>query len=370
MANDNNGFISEVLYRLNVGSEINLTLLEKAFDKILNCDNVLARDVQLGALLTGIMAKGPKVEEIVTLLKCAFKLDNFLPYDKIKIDLPSNEKLVGAIGSGKKGFKTMNISTPAMLLATAAGAYTAKPVSSSTSSMTGSADLLRELGVNIDIPTEKMIKTIKDTGFGAFCIENLIPKFDNVYGKKFYVPHTLSFGLAALLTPVHFDNFLYGLAHPDVETSIRVLKEFDIQNAMVVSATNDDIHYLDEMGIYGTTRLVGIKNGKIGKLIIFRPTEELNLPQYEPHHIAEGDSLKANVQYCVDVIRGYGEKPREDIVCINAGTILYLAEKARDLKDGFNLAKKVIKSGAVLDKLIEVIHSTGGNKSQLDNYLR
>lgn len=373
MANGTNGAnhtVSEVLYRLNVNSKIDLDLLEDAFDKILSDKDIIARDVQLGALLTGIMAKGPTIDEIVTLLNSTFKLDGFSPYQQKKINLPKDKKLVGAIGSGKKGIKTMNISTPALIITAAAGAFTAKSVSSSTSSITGSTDLMRELGVNTSLSTEEMENVVRKTGFGVFCIENLIPKFDSVYAGKFYVPHTLSFGLAALVSPIQYDNFLYGLAHPNIELSIKVLERFGIKNAMVVSTTHDGIHYLDEMGVYGTTRLVGIRNGEIGKTIDFCPTEKLGLPYYSPKDIAQGSNMEENVKYSVDVLRGRGEGAREDIICINAGTILYLAEMAEDLKEGYGIAKNVVRTGAPLEKLLEVINFTRGNKGKLYHYLK
>lgn len=370
MANPNNHLINEVLYRLNVGSEIDLELLRRAFDTILTDNESNERDTQLGSLLTGLMVKGPTVNEIVTLLESSFSLDGFSPYERRKIELPNQEKIVGAIGSGKKGYKTMNISTPALLIAASMDVYTAKPVSSSTNSLTGSADLLRRVGMNIDLSTDEMEEVIKKTKFGAFCIENIIPKFDEVYGGKFYVPHVLSFGLAALVSPVQFDNLIYGLAHPNVETSIEVLLRFGIRDAIVVSTTHDNIHYLDEMGVYGTTKLVGIQNGRVGKTIYFRPTEELGLPRYTPEQIAQGESIEQNIRYCIDVLNGKGEKAREDIICINAGTVLYLAGKAEDLKEGYLKAKEVVKTGKPLEKLIEVVDASGGDKRMIEGYLR
>ncbi|MFW9876179.1 MAG: hypothetical protein ACFFG0_24010 [Candidatus Thorarchaeota archaeon] len=370
MVNQNNCVVSEVLYRLNVGSEIDLEILRRAFDTILIDNESKARDAQLGSLLTGLMAKGPTVDEVVTLLESSFSLDGFSPYERKKIQLPNKEKLISAIGSGKKGHKTMNISTPALLIAASMGVYTAKPVSSSTSSLSGSADLLRSVGVNIDLPNEDMEEVIRKTRFGAFCIESLIPKFDKVYGGKFYVPHALSFALAALVSPIKFDSLIYGLAHPDVETSIQVLQRFGIHDAMVASTTHDNIHYLDEMGVYGTTKLVGMKGGDIGKIIYFRPTEELGLPRYTPEQIAQADSLGQNIKYCIDVLKGKGEEPREDIICINAGTILYLAERAEDFKEGYYKAKEAVKTGQPLEKLIEVTEISGGDKRMVEDYLK
>lgn len=364
-----NGAVYELLYRLNVGSHIDSELLREAFDKTLSCSSNGARDVQLGQILTGIMAKGPTVDEVVTLLESALKVDDFLSYRKQKVDLPRGERLVSAIGSGKKGFKTMNISTPALLVAASAGAYTAKSVSRSTSSLTGSSDLVNLLGINVDLPVDDMARTIQTTGFGVFTIERLIPKFDSVYGGKFYAPQALSFGLAALVSPVEYDSMLYGLAHPNVELSLEVLRRFGVDNAMIASTTHDNVHYLDEMGVYGTTRLIGVRNGVVGSLVQFRPTEELGLPRYTPNDIVEGYDASQNAQFVVDVLRGRGERAREDVICINAGTVLYLAGKAGGLSDGYALAKSTVKSGRPIMKLREVIEATGGNAAALERYL-
>jgi anthranilate phosphoribosyltransferase len=352
--------ISEVLYRLNVQADIDPLLLELAFDKILADPKLIARDVQLAALLTGIMAKGPKKEEIIALLNSSFKLDHFDPRKRKFIKLPPGNILVGAIGSGKKGFKTMNISTPALLVAASLGAYTAKSVSSSTSSITGSADFLELCGAKLDVPFNQMKKIVVNVGFGAFKIENLLPKFDKIYGNKFFAPHALSFGLAALASPIAYDSFLYGLAHPNVDLCLDVLKHFGVKDVMVASTTQDDIHFLDEMGIYGLTKIRGIQNRTIGSLKCFNPLRELNLPKYGPQDIAEGKTPQQNVKLAVDVLKGRGEKAREDIICINAATLLYLAKKVRNLKEGYILAKDAVSKGKPYNKLLEFIIATGG----------
>jgi anthranilate phosphoribosyltransferase len=364
MERDKNNFICEVLYRLNVNSKIDIKLLEKAFDSILLNPQSKEKDVQLGAILTGIMSRGPKKEEIVALLKSVFKLDNFNPKKRDKIKLPHGNILIGAVGSGKKGVKTMNISTPALLTAASLGAYTAKAVSHSTSSLTGSADFLEIVGCNLNISKQKMKKIILETGFGTFKIEGLLPKFDSIYGQKFIAPHALSFGLAALASPISYDNFLYGLAHPNIELCTEVLKEFGVKNVMVASTTYDGIHFLDEMGVYGVTRIKGIKNGKIGYTKKFNPLVDLNLPKYRPKDVCEGKDEEENIKLAIDVLRGKGEKAREDVICINAGTILYLAKKAKDLKEGYKLAKGAIRQGSPYNKLIQFIEATGGKPNK------
>ena len=251
-----------------------------------------------------------------------------------------------------------------MLLAASLGVYTAKAVSHSTSSLTGSADFLENVGCKLNISTRKMQEIIKETKFGAFRIEGLLPKFDSVYGQKFIAPHALSFGLAALASPIKYDTFLYGLAHPNIELCLEVLKEFGIKDVMVASTTHDGIHFLDEMGVYGITKIKGMINGKIGYTKEFNPLIELNLSKYQPKDICEGKDKKENIQLVIDVLKGKGEKAREDIICINAGTILYLAKRVKDLKEGYNLAKEAIKQGLPYKKLIEFINATGGKPNR------
>jgi len=365
----NNSYINEVLYRLNIDINIEPNLLQRAFEQVLNNPDSKTREVQIGSILTGLMGKGPTSDQVFALLKASFNLDGFDYKKRRKISLPNNSKLICSVGSGKKGYKTMNISTPASLIATTCGVYTAKPASSSTSSVTGSSDFLSEIGVNMKLSVYEMEQVIKKTGFGAFLIENLLPKFNTVYGGRFYVPHTLSFGLAALASPVLFDHILYGLAHPNIELSADVLQKFDVTNALIVSSTYDGIHYIDEIGLNGNSRVIGIKDGKKGKIKVFNPRDSLNLPPYSVDDIAQGNTVETNVKYAIDVLRGVGQQAHEDIICLNAGSILYLAGKVEDFVEGYHISKNTVKTGAPLEKLIEVINTSRGEKRKLYRYL-
>lgn len=358
----------EVFYRLNVDADISCIQLSDAFTEILAFPNQSIRDILMGSFLTSIMVKKPNINEVITLLNTAFQLDSYSLDDAIEIKIPNGKKLIGTVGSGKKGVKTMNISTSSAIIASCLGAFIGKTGSSSTSSITGSADFIHEVGVNCS-SNLLMIETLKKTGFGFFSIEHLIPKFDKIYGGRFYAPHALSFGLAALVTPIKFDSLLFGLAHPNVEFAINVLKEYKIQNAMVVSSSHNDIHFLDEIGIFGTTRLVGMKNGIVGRVRNFLPTEELNLPHYSPIDIAQGKNVFSNVKYSTDVLKGKGQIAHEDIICINASNLLFLSGIAENLVEGFHQAKSVVKKGLPIQKLEEVITESNGDLKKLKRFI-
>lgn len=362
--------VKELLYRLNVNSKYDLSLLENSFKEVLQIEDSNIRNALLGSLLTALMTKNPTKEEVVTLLKVAFSIDNYNPYRRKSVSIGKNQKVVTIVGSGKKGIKTINISTASAILAASIGAYVVKPGSFSTSSISGSGDFMDLVGVNKKISLNKSINILKKCGFVFFEIEDVIPKFDSIYGGNFYAPHILSFGLAALVCPIKTDVVLYGLAHPNVELSLNVLKEFDIKNIMVVSSTDDDIHFIDEMGIFGNTRLVGTIDGKNnGELLIFNPLKELNLPKYTSKDIRQGKTKRENVKYILKALKGEGLKAHEDIICINCSNILYLSGIVCNLKEGFDLAKKAIKTGQGLKKLEEYVVLTGGNVNKIKEIL-
>lgn len=362
--------VKELLYRLNVNSEYDLDLLENSFKEILNVEDVNVRNTLLGSLLTALMTKNPTKEEVITLLKVAFSIDNYNPYNRKLVDIGKNKKTVTIVGSGKKGIKTINISTASAFLAASIGAYVVKPGSFSTSSITGSSDFMDIVGANKNISLDESISILKKCGFAFFGIEDIIPKFDKIYGGNFYVPHVLSFGLAALVCPIKTDVTLYGVAHPNVELALDVLKDFGLTNAMVVSSTDDDIHFIDEMGIFGTTRLIGTTDGiNNGQLLTFNPLKELNLPKYTSKDIKQGKNKEENIRYILKALKGEGTRAHEDIICINCSNILYLSGLVKNLKEGFDLANKTIKTGQGLKKLEEYVLLTGGNLNNIRKIL-
>lgn len=359
-----NQLVAEVLYRLNVGARISPELLKRAFFHILTDEEMVARDVQLGAFLVGLGVSKPTEDEVVALLQTAFSVDKFSDRKKLIIPGSKKDKVIGVAGSGKKGRKAINISTGASLLAAALGIRVAKTVSCSTSSKTGSADFLTAVGVNLNIPTKEMAKVLQKISFGAFKIENLIDKFDRVYGGKFFAPHALSFGLAALVSPVKFDALYYGLANKDILLSAKVLRRFGVRRGLVVNSTCDGVHYMDELAPVGKNQFVEIRGGKV------MPAVNLNLSRSVRSNLAlEGKTKEENVRLCVEILRGRGPAYLRDFVCLNAGGILFLAGAAESIREGNVIAKKNCVKSIALEKLEELIFATGGSEAKLRSYL-
>lgn len=270
----------ESLYKLNIGHSLDEYETEEAMTIILNEKDEQKRISLLTMLLNGVMIKGPTVNEISGLLTASLNMDNQLNKNKQKLILPKNERLVGVASSGKKGIKTINITSAACFVAAACGANIAKACSHSTSSKTGSTDFLDICGININIPLKQKNDILNKYHISFFSIEETTPKFAEVYGGVFYAPHAMSFGLAGLSFPIQIDSLAYGISHPNVKLSAEVLKKFGVKNALIYSCTYDGIHYLDELLPIGCASLIRIKDSNVEKCISSDIQEALPINSY------------------------------------------------------------------------------------------
>lgn len=134
---------------------------------------------------------------------------------------------------------------------------------------------------------------------------------------------------------------------------------------MVVSSSNDKIHYIDELSTVATNWIGRVDNDSIGEVEEFSPTDITSRPASEPTEIKSGASIIENVQLAVRILQGEMPGSPEDTVALNAACILVMAEKAPNLKDGFNLAIEVIRSGKGFKKLEQFIDATGGSRQAL-----
>jgi anthranilate phosphoribosyltransferase len=359
----------EAIYRINIGHDLSEREAFRVFCEVLNLKDDMDRNILMGILLNGVMAKHPTVDEVVGFIKAALSVDDIDTNNLRKISIGKNRKIIAVAGSGKKGIKTTNISSCAAIVAASLGAYVAKTCSKATSSVSGSSDFIESLGANIDVPFKSMIDILKKTGIGFFKIENRVKKFDSLYGGKFFAPHILSFGFAGVVLPFRPDVLLYGLSHPNVSLSAKVFSRLGYENVMVVSTTDNGIHFLDEVGVFGSTSIVGIKNGITGDVRTIQPANILNLPRYDRNSIRPGSDEKNNIKKSIDALSGKEKGAIEDMICVNASTILYLSGKTKDIDEGFTKSKIAIRSGKAMKTLKAFISVTGGDFKRLNSFL-
>ena len=361
----------ESLYKLNIGHSLDEYEAEEAMKLILTEKDESKRIGLLTMLLNGIMIKGPTINEVSGLLSASLKMDNQLKKAKKKFKLQGKEKVVGVASSGKKGIKTINITSTACFVAAACGANIAKACSHSTSSKTGSTDFLDICEIDLNIPFRTKNDILNKYHISFFSIEETTPKFADVYGGVFYAPHAMSFGLAGLSFPVQIDSLAYGISHPNVKLSAEVLKKFGIKNALIYSCTYDGIHYLDELLPIGCTNLIRIKNSNVEKIISADIQDAFSIDSYfNVSNLEEKKSEIDNVLASLKILKGRGNKNQVDTICINASIFLLLAEKVKSLEEGYNEAKKVISTGMAWKNFLNVVESYGGNSKKIEKMVR
>jgi len=304
------------------------------------------RDVVLGSLMTAVMARGPVTDDVVALLSSALVVDGPGVGQKIS---GGDRPVVVLAGSGKKGFHTFNVSTPAALVAAAAGAKVIKVGSAATSSTLGSRDLVRALG----LPEHRSAGGVRGelvlSGFAFVAIEPEIPILDQLYGGRFYVPNPFSFGLAPLASPVRGDIAVFGLSHPRVRVAAEVLARFGIPEVDVLTTRLSAGRYLDEIGYEGEVRWCRVRNGQPGPVEL-QKAEDLTTatpPPLPPTPRSPQEALDRTR----DLLAGNGLDSHRVLVGLNAAHLLILSGITTSMHEGVALADEILRSGAALANL-------------------
>lgn len=301
--------------------------------------------VQLAAILMGLHVKTESVSEIAA---SAYVMREFAT----RVDVPDTEHLVDTCGTGGDKAHTFNISTTAAFVAAAAGAKVAKHGGRSVSSQSGSADVLESLGVNLSLTPQQVAQSIATVGLGFMFAPNHHP------AMKFAAPVRKELGMRTILNilgpltnPAGSPNQLMGVFHGDlVGIQARVLKQLGSKHVMVVHGEDG----LDEISLSGPTHVAELKNGLVTEFIIEPEQFGLDKAPLETIRAANGEASKAML---LDVLDGK-PGPARDIVILNAGAAIYVANRATDLAGGVKVAQEAIESGKARQKLEELVAFT------------
>lgn len=362
--------LHEVLFATNLGRDSAKETVFAAFSAALAEANDAKRTHMMGMLLTSIMAKGPTTDEVCGLLDAAFAMDQFDPMKRPAF--PSEKKTITIAGSGKKGFKTVNISSLAAIVAACHGDLTVlKLCSPSTSSVTGSQDFFSLLGGNVALSLDELVATTQQTNIGFFPVEDVLPTFAATYTGWYYAPHAMSFALAGMTCRYKTDYLFYGLAHPNVTLSTDVFQSYGYAQAMVATSTYDGTHYIDEVlgqcgvsiqGYQGKSAL----NPHRASLYV---EDELGISHTSSVHqtIRQAGTQEENIIKGLSAFTGNVDLATQ--VAINAAIYLVASELYSDLKAAFHACMATIASGAPVNKLHELVTASGGTTHTLDQLL-
>jgi anthranilate phosphoribosyltransferase len=265
---------------------------------------------------------------------------------------PDREPLVDVCGTGGDESNTFNVSTTVAFVVAGAGVAVAKHGNRSVSSNSGSACVLTELGVEINLSPEKVQQSIEDVGIGFMYAVNFHPAMKHAAMVRQQLKRRTIFNLLGPLTnPAGAKHQLVGVFAPELVTKIaEVLRKLEHNHAIVVHG--DGLDELTTTG--GENTAFELKNGEVEYLKI-RPTE-LGIPVANRAELA-GKDAEYNATITHAILDGESGAPR-NIVILNAAAALKAADKVDSLEEGIKMAEESIDSGAAKKKLEELIDFT------------
>jgi anthranilate phosphoribosyltransferase len=268
------------------------------------------------------------------------------------VHVEDRKNLVDVVGTGGDGAHTFNISTAAMFVAAAAGAKIAKHGNRSVSSKSGSADILESLGVKLSLSPEQVAKCIAEVGAGFMFAPNHHPAMKNVVPiRKDLGVRTIFNILGPLTNPADAKRILMGVFDADlVGIQARVLQAMGMDHALVVYGRDG----LDEISLEGPTLVGELKDGIVREYEIHPKDFGLSTAASNSFRVGNAEESKAIVLNVLNKIPG----PASDIVCLNAGAVLYVANVAPSIASGIQLAQAAIGSGAARQKLDQFVAAT------------
>ncbi len=304
-----------------------------------------ANDCQVASFLTALKMKGETSEEISGFSKAM--LDKAV---KVKSSHPD---VVDTCGTGGDGLGTFNISTTAAFIAAGAGAIVAKHGNRGVSSRSGSADVLEELGVKIDLECSDVSKCIDEVGIGFIFAPRAHAAMAHVAkARKDMGIRTVFNILGPLTNPAMANGRVLGVYDKDlIEIMAEALRDLGVERAFVISSDRG----MDELSVSGNSNIAELKNGKILRYVL--DPVELGLKKSNISQLAGGEP-KYNAGILLDILSGKERGPRKDSAVLNAAAAIVAGKRSDSIKDAMGAAAASIESGKALEKLENLIEYT------------
>jgi anthranilate phosphoribosyltransferase len=296
-----------------------------------------ATPAQVAALITALRMKGETVEEIAGFARAM--------RERAQRIAPKADTLIDVVGTGGDRLSTFNISTTAAFVVAAAGGYVAKHGNRAVSRLSGAADVLEALGVNIQVPPDLVRRSIEDIGIGFMFAPIYHSAMKHAVGPRKEIGVRTVFNILGPLTNPANANYLVVGAYDPALTNVmaEVLGEMGAQRAFVVHGLDG----IDEVSTVGPTQVSELRRGGVRTYTV--TPEDMGLARSTADAII-GGKPDENAAITTDVLRGESG-PRQDIVLANAAAALVAVEIADDWRDGVELARRAIASGAAYEKL-------------------
>jgi anthranilate phosphoribosyltransferase len=306
-----------------------------------------ATQAQIAGFLVALRAKGETAEEIAG---CAEAMREHV----LRVH-PTRTDVVDIVGTGGDGANTWNISTAAALVAAAAGAAIAKHGNRAASSASGAADVLEALGFRLELPPERIERSIDELGFGFLFAQAHHPAMRHAAPvRRELATRTVFNVLGPLTNPAGARALMLGVYSPELtRTLAEALVQLGATRAYVVHGAGG----IDELSPLGPNLVCEVEDGTVREYEL--DPLDLGVERCAPEELRGGDPA-ANAAALRAVLSGEEQGGHRSAVVLNAAGGIAAAGHAETLREGIAVAREAIDSGASLARLDELVEFSRG----------
>lgn len=319
--------IREAIAALVEGRDLTSDEAAQSMSEIMEGDTTPA---QIGAFLTALRTKGETSDEIVGMARA-------MRERSLRVEVGG--QVVDTCGTGGDSSGSFNISTTVGLVLAGAGLKVAKHGNRAASGSTGSADVLEELGVKIDLGPEGVKRCIEETGFGFMFAQTFHPAMRFVAGPRREIGIRTVFNfLGPLTNPAGAGAYLMGISDPELAPKVpRVLDGLGAKHALIVHGQDG----LDEVSLAAPTNVWELNEGAVSSYTVTPDNFGLDSVDIDSLKVAGVAESAATLR---EVLAG-SPGPARSVVLANAAAALIAADRASTLREGVEIAANAIDTG-------------------------
>jgi anthranilate phosphoribosyltransferase len=326
-----------IIGKVATGAALSREEAASAFDSMMSGE---ATPSQMGGLLMALRVRGETVEEITGAVSA-------MRNKMLRVTAPA--EAVDIVGTGGDGSGSVNVSTCAAFIVAGSGVPVAKHGNRALSSRSGAADVLASLGVKIDLKPEDVGRCVHEAGIGFMFAPAHHPAMKNVGPTRVELATRTIFNLLGPLSnPAGVKRQMVGVfSRQWVQPLAQVLRNLGSEAVWVVHGSDG----LDEITLTGPTFVAALENGEIRTFEL--TPEEAGLERCTSDGLKGGDA-DANAVALQSVLDGM-PSPYRDVALLNAAAALVIVGRAKTVKEGVEIGKKSLDSGAAAARLKHLV---------------
>lgn len=331
--------IKEAILKLSKKENLNYEEAEEVMNEIMSGK---ATAVQMSSYLTALSMKGETIEEITG--SAAGMRENC-------IKLLHNMEVLEIVGTGGDNSNSFNISTASAIVIAAGGVAVAKHGNRAASSKCGAADVLEELGININISPEKSREILSKINICFLFAQNyhIAMKYVAPVRKELGIRTVFNI-LGPLSNPAGANIELMGVYDESlIEPLAKVMQNLGVKRGMVVYGTDK----IDEISMSSETKVCEILDKENLKSYTISP-KDFGYDFCDKKEL-EGGSVKENAEIIRNIFNLKDNGAKRKSVCMNAGAGFYIAKKVKNIKEGVKMAESLIDEKKAFEKLEDFI---------------